>query len=228
MNGLRLRNNPTASLAYRNLTQTQFNLNNTLQRLSSGLRINTAADDSAGSAISTRMNNQIQDMKQANENAQQANNLIQTAENGLNDINNYLQLGISNVTANGLRIDGNQVANIDQARVAITSLDYATDMVNQEWSYLGSMQNRLAFTMSNLTSQTQSIEAARSRIQDTDFAADAADTIALDHVRFIYEKMPCYHCFWRCHKRASKFEVFPCISAVNEERVTDSVLELIQ
>ncbi|HIN76346.1 MAG TPA: glycosyltransferase family 9 protein, partial [Rhodospirillales bacterium] len=54
------------------------------------------------------------------------------------------------------------------------------------------------------------------------------DTIALDHVRFIYEKMPCYHCFWRCHKRASKFEVFPCISAVNEERVTDSVLELIQ
>ena len=63
MNGLRLRNNPTASLAYRNLTQTQFNLNNTLQRLSSGLRINTAADDSAGSAISTRMNNQIQGMK---------------------------------------------------------------------------------------------------------------------------------------------------------------------
>jgi flagellin len=53
MNGLRLRNNPTASLAYRNLTQTQFNLNNTLQRLSSGLRINTAADDSAGSSVST-------------------------------------------------------------------------------------------------------------------------------------------------------------------------------
>ena len=74
-----------------------------------------------------------------------------------------------------MRIDGNQVADIDQARAAITSLDYATDMVNQERSYLGSMQNRLAFTMSNLTSQTQSIEAARSRIQDTDFAADAAD-----------------------------------------------------
>ena len=92
-----------------------------------------------------------------------------------NDINNHLQLGISNVTANGLRIDGSQVTDIDQARAAITSLDYATDMVNQERSYLGSMQNRLAFTMSNLTSQTQSIEAARSSIQDTDFAADAAD-----------------------------------------------------
>ena len=90
MNGLRLRSNPTTALAYKNLTQTQFNLNNTLQRLSSGLRINKAADDSAGSAISTRMHNQIQGMKQANENAQQVNNLIQTAENGLNDISGML------------------------------------------------------------------------------------------------------------------------------------------
>ena len=92
-----------------------------------------------------------------------------------NDANHQLQLGISSVTANGLRIDGSQVVGIDQARAAITSLDHATDMVNQERSYLGSMQNRLAFTMSNLTSQTQNIEASRSSIQDTDFAADAAD-----------------------------------------------------
>ena len=90
MNGLRLRSNPATLLAYRNLTQTQFGLNNTLQRLSSGLRINKAADDSAGSAISTRMNNQILGMKQANENSQQANNLIQTADSGLNDIGGML------------------------------------------------------------------------------------------------------------------------------------------
>ena len=90
------------------------------------------------------------------------------------DANHQLQLGISSVTANGLRIDGSQAVDIDQARAAITSLDNATDMVNQERSYLGSMQNRLFFTMSNLRSQTQSIEAARSSIQDTDFAAEAA------------------------------------------------------
>ena len=53
-------------------------------------------------------------------------------------------------------------------------LDHATDMVNEERSCLGSMQNRLAFTMSNLTGQTQNIEASRSNIQDTDFATDAA------------------------------------------------------
>ena len=87
---MRINSNPISALAYGNLSKSQFNLNNTLQRLSSGLRINKAADDSAGSAISTRMNNQIQGMKQANENAQQANNLIQTAENGLNDISGML------------------------------------------------------------------------------------------------------------------------------------------
>ena len=91
MNGLRLRSNPTASLAYRNLAQTQFSLNNTLQRLSSGLRINKAADDSAGSAISTRMSNQIRGMKQANENVQNANNLIQMAEGSLSDISDMLR-----------------------------------------------------------------------------------------------------------------------------------------
>ena len=90
MNTFRINSNPASALAYRNLSKSQFNLQTTLERLSSGLRINKAADDSAGSAISTRMNNQILGMKQANENAQQANNLIQTAENGLNDISDML------------------------------------------------------------------------------------------------------------------------------------------
>jgi len=72
-----------------------------------------------------------------------------------------------------LRISGSAVVDIDQARAAITSLDHATDMVNQERSYLGSMQNRLSFTMSNLASQTQNIEASRSSIQDADFASEA-------------------------------------------------------
>jgi len=92
-----------------------------------------------------------------------------------NDANHHLQLGISSATASGLRIDGSRVVDIDQARAAITSLDNATDMVNQERSLLGSMQNRLAFTMSNLTSQTQNIEASRSTIEDANFAAEAAD-----------------------------------------------------
>ncbi len=39
------------------------------------------------------------------------------------------------------------------------------------------------------------------------------------NARFVFEEMPCYHCFWRCHKRESKFQVFPCVSAVGVDRV---------
>ena len=67
------------------------------------------------------------------------------------------------------------ILSIDNACIAINTLDSAIDRVNQERSYLGSVQNKLQFTMSNLTSQTQNIEVSRSSIQDTDFAADAID-----------------------------------------------------
>ncbi len=39
------------------------------------------------------------------------------------------------------------------------------------------------------------------------------------NAQFVYEEMPCYHCFWRCHKRDSKFDVFPCVSAVSVNAV---------
>ena len=90
MNTFRIKSNLTSAFAYRNLSRLQFNLQTTLERLSSGLRINKAADDSASLTISTRMSNQIHGMKQANENAQQANYLIQAAESGLHDISGML------------------------------------------------------------------------------------------------------------------------------------------
>jgi ADP-heptose:LPS heptosyltransferase len=39
------------------------------------------------------------------------------------------------------------------------------------------------------------------------------------NARFVFQKMECYHCFWRCHKRADKFQVFPCVDAVGEDQV---------
>ena len=67
------------------------------------------------------------------------------------------------------------VGSVDAARSAVTSLDAAIDEINRERSYVGSEQNKLQFTMSNLTSNIQSIESARSSIEDVDFAAEAAD-----------------------------------------------------
>ena len=47
------------------------------------------------------------------------------------------------------------------------------------------------------------------------------------HARFVFEEMTCYHCFWRCHKRATRFDVFPCVSAVGVERVWRNISEVL-
>ena len=74
-----------------------------------------------------------------------------------------------------MEISNADVANVDEARESIRAIDGAIDFNNNQKVGLSSIQNRLAFTMSNLTSQTQNIEASRSSIQDTDFATDATD-----------------------------------------------------
>ena len=65
------------------------------------------------------------------------------------------------------------VDTVDDARTAITKLDHAIDVVNTERSKIGAVQNRLSFTISNLSNHTQAIEASRSAIADVDFAAEA-------------------------------------------------------
>ena len=91
-----------------------------------------------------------------------------------NDVNHQLKLGINSVTPSGLEIEDESVLDIDQVRTAMT-LDTAIDVVNEVRSYLASEQNRLAFTMSNLTGQIQNIEASRSSIQDADFVSETMD-----------------------------------------------------
>ena len=291
MNSFRLQSNPTSTFAYSQLNKTQALLNKNIQRLSSGLRINSAADDTAGSAMATRMTNQIRGMHQANRNSRDANNLLATAEAGLNNIGDLLaqmrelsvqaatdtlndtdrasidlefqslkneltriasvtehngmnllngtyqagtgkdvpvslannqnsladldpsgydqkqpgvvvdnatpvddqrghwriQIGadndvdsqhefsIMNATDVGLEIDDDQVLTVDDARTAVTALDVAIDEVNRERSYIGSEQNKLQFTMSNLSSTINSIETARSNIEDVDYALEMSE-----------------------------------------------------
>ena len=77
--------------AQRNLNTSQNSLNTSLERLSSGLRINSAKDDSAGLAISERMTAQIRGLNQAARNANDGISLAQTAEGALSEIGNNLQ-----------------------------------------------------------------------------------------------------------------------------------------
>ncbi len=88
---MRINQNISAMNAYRNMVGTENRLNKSLERLSSGLRINRAADDAAGLAISEKMRGQIQGLNQAMRNAQDGISLIQTAEGALNETHSILQ-----------------------------------------------------------------------------------------------------------------------------------------
>ncbi|AOQ23415.1 Flagellin [Moorella thermoacetica] len=77
--------------AYRNLTVTNSNMAKAMEKLSSGLRINRAADDAAGLAISEKMRGQIRGLNQAVRNAQDGISMIQTAEGALNETHAILQ-----------------------------------------------------------------------------------------------------------------------------------------
>ncbi|OIQ12537.1 flagellin [Neomoorella thermoacetica] len=88
---MRINHNIAALNAYRNLSATNEALSKSMEKLSSGLRINRAADDAAGLAISEKMRGQIRGLNQAVRNAQDAISLIQTAEGALNESHSILQ-----------------------------------------------------------------------------------------------------------------------------------------
>jgi flagellin len=83
--------NSEAIIAQNNLSTTENSLNTAMTDLSSGLRINTAADDAAGYAISEDLTSQVNGLNQSTNNAQDATSLIQTADGALNDVGMMLQ-----------------------------------------------------------------------------------------------------------------------------------------
>ena len=88
--GLRIGTNVAALNAQKNLYMTNINANRSMARLASGFRINQAADDAAGLAISENLRGQIRGMRQANRNANDGISLVQVAEGSLNEVSNML------------------------------------------------------------------------------------------------------------------------------------------
>jgi flagellin len=88
---LRIQNNIDAFNAHRQLVATGDKLSKSMERLSSGYRINRAADDSAGLAISEKMRAQVTGLSQAQRNAQDAVSLVSTAEGALSEVHSMLQ-----------------------------------------------------------------------------------------------------------------------------------------
>jgi flagellin-like hook-associated protein FlgL len=89
--GLRVNNNIAALNAYRNLSVTDGQMNKSLEKLSSGFRINRAADDAAGLAISEGLRSQIGGLKVAVRNTQDGISVVQTAEGALTETHSILQ-----------------------------------------------------------------------------------------------------------------------------------------
>ncbi len=120
-----IRTNLPSMNAQRTLGKTQASLENSLSKLSSGLRVRSAADDAAGLAISEKMKAQIRSLQQARRNANDGISLIQTAEGALNECHSIMdrlrELAIQ--SANGTLVDEDRLHLNDEFNQLITEVD---------------------------------------------------------------------------------------------------------
>lgn len=222
---MRVNNNIMAMNAHRALGNNTIMQGKSLEKLSSGLRINRAADDAAGLSISEKMRGQIRALAQSSRNAQDGISYIQTAEGALDEVSAMLvrmkeltvqkangtydtttdvvnldeeldQLGeqitniISNTKFNGININTEIDVYVEGDDAAATTIgvamtdpgvnsgsstadiDTAIDTINGYRSTLGAQQNRLESTIKNLDCTVENLQAAESRIRDTDMAKE--------------------------------------------------------
>jgi flagellin len=114
---LRINSNISAMNAYRNLSATDKSMSGSLEKLSSGLRINKAADDAAGLSISQGLQSQIGGLKVAARNAQDGVNVVQTADGALNETGAILQrmrdLSVQAANGGSQDSDAQNAANVE-------------------------------------------------------------------------------------------------------------------
>jgi flagellin len=160
-------NTNIASLnAQRNLNNSQMSLQTSLQRLSSGLRINSAKDDAAGLAISDRMSSQIRGLNQAVRNANDGISLSQTAEGALGEVSNILQRmrELSIQSANATNSDSDRAslqAEVSQLKQELTRI--ANDTTFNGQKILNGSQQNVAFQVGAEANQTIGISIGDSR-----------------------------------------------------------------
>ena len=245
---LRINTNVQSIAAQRHLGVNHNLQNKALERLSSGSRINRAADDAAGLAISEKLKANIRSIKQASRNASDGISLVQVAEGSMNEISNILtrlrelsiqsasdtigdvERGFINKEVGGLKSEIDRISlttefngrklldgkgedleiqvglknNIFEDRLQFKSKSLATSLqslgltavdnatkensqknleyiddairrVNENRSELGAMQNRLQSTINNQAIYRENLEAANSRIRDTDIAEETSE-----------------------------------------------------
>src|SRR5436853_3097507 len=142
---LRIQNNIEACNAHRQLAATSDKLGKTMERLSSGYRINRAADDAAGLAISEKLMAQIGGLQQAQRNAQDAVSLVQTGEGALAEVQAMLQ----RVRDLAVQFNNGTLSTSDQAAI--------TAEVAQLCGEISNIGSQTAFNGINLLSGSATI-----------------------------------------------------------------------
>jgi flagellin len=147
--GLRINTNTDALDAYRNLSMTQSKLSDSLQKLSSGYRINKAADDAAGLSISQGLQSQIGGLSQAVKNAQDGINVVQTADGALTEVDSILQ------RMNVLTVQANNSGSQDSGAVAAAQAEF-----DQLAGEIDNISKTTKFGQSNLLDGTFGLQGA--------------------------------------------------------------------
>ena len=175
---IRINTNIASLNAQRNLGNTNQMLSKTLERLSSGLRINRAADDAAGLAIAEKLNTQVRGFTQAIANAQDAGNLLATAESGLDQTTQILQrireLSIQASSDTLVNSDRNKIqVEIDELTEELDRIATTTEF-NTRALLDGSLQEGAAQEDATLAIK------GNARIGDTSTGAAKVDFLTID------------------------------------------------
>ena len=164
--GFTIATNVSSLNAMRNLTLNQTSQAKSVERLSSGLRINRAADDAAGLSISEGLKNQVSGLTQAGRNAQDGISLIQTAEGALTEVHNIMN------RMRDLAVQSSNDTNNEASRTAIQS---EVDALSEELTRISTSTNFNGIQLLGPSADATPVaQAATLKIQ---VGADASDTI---------------------------------------------------
>jgi len=170
--GLRINTNTDALDAYRNLSMTQSKMSDSLQKLSSGYRINKAADDAAGLSISQGLQSQIGGLTQAVKNAQDGINVVQTADGALTEVDSILQ------RMNDLAVQASNSGSQDTS--ARQAAQTEIDQLNTDLNNIGSQTQFGNSTLLNGTFGLQAASAkAGSQIDASSTAVSTGTTLLI-------------------------------------------------
>lgn len=187
-----IRTNLPSMNAQRTLGKTQRSLENSLSKLSSGLRVRSAADDAAGLAISEKMKAQIRSLNQARRNANDGISLIQTAEGALNECHSIMdrlrELAIQ--SANGTLVDEDRLHLNDEFNQLITEVDRIAQVTEFNSTNLldGSVSGGLGFQVGINSTVNDRIVVSIAGVR-TSSLGTGADTLNIQSVSTISDAL---------------------------------------